>query len=150
MSSSSLLRKSHIADRALFGNSVNLDVNVDDPYGKYVLPNGLLSTVNSGQGYNSAYRHEGKDSSKDFMMPIIFACDETHLQKGGKASSWPLLFTTLILNQKTRNLPIAWRTLGYINDLSLLQPATEDKNLSKEVKAERLHAIFKTILATVM
>jgi hypothetical protein len=104
-----------VSDRALFGNLDNLDVNIDDPYGKYVPPNGLLSTVNSGQWYNSAYRHEVKDPSKDFMMPIIFACDEMHLRKGGKASSWPLLFTTSILNQKTRNLPIAWRTLGYIN-----------------------------------
>jgi hypothetical protein len=32
----------------------------------------------------------------------------------------------------------------------LLQSAAEDKNLSQEVKAERLHAIFKTILATVI
>jgi hypothetical protein len=34
--------------------------------------------------------------------------------------------------------------------LSLLQSAVEDKNLAQEVKAERLHAIFKTILATVI
>jgi hypothetical protein len=140
-----------VLDRALFGNLDNLDVNVDDPYGKYVPPNGLLLTVNLGQWYNSAYRHEVKDPSKDFMMPIIFACNETHLRKGGKASSWPLLFTTSILNQKTRNLPIVWRTLlGYINDLSLLQSTAEDTNLSQEVKAERLNAIFKTILATVI
>jgi hypothetical protein len=139
-----------VSDPALFGNLDNLDINVDDPYGKYVPPNGLLSTVNSGQWYNSAYCHEVKDPSKYFMVLIIFACDETHLQKGGKASSWPLLFTTSILNQKTRNLPIAWRMLGYINDLSLLQSAAEDKNLSQEVNAERLHAIFKTILATVI
>ena len=38
-----------VLDRALFGNLDNLDVNVDDPYGKYVPPNGLLSTVNLGQ-----------------------------------------------------------------------------------------------------
>jgi hypothetical protein len=97
-----------ISDQNLFGNLNNLDVNVDDPFGKYVPPNGLLSTVNSGQWYNTAYRHEVKDPSKDFMMPIIFACDETHLRKGGNAASWPLLFTTSILNQKSRcNLPIA-------------------------------------------
>jgi hypothetical protein len=54
------------------------------------------------------------------MMPIIFACNETHLQKGGKASSWPLLFATSIFNQKKGNLPIAWRMLGYINNLSSL------------------------------
>jgi hypothetical protein len=59
-----------VSDRALFGNLDNLDVNVDDPFGKYVPPNGLLSTVNSGQWYQSAYRHEVKDPKTDFMMPI--------------------------------------------------------------------------------
>jgi hypothetical protein len=54
------------------------------------------------------------------------------------------------LNQKSRNLPIAWRTLGYINYLSLIQSSAEDKNLSKELKAERLHAIFKTLLASII
>ena len=68
-----------VSDRALFGNMDNLDVSVDDPFGKYVPPSGLLSSVNSGQWYNSAYRHEVKDPAKDFMMPIIFACDETYL-----------------------------------------------------------------------
>ena len=139
-----------VSDQALFGNLDNLDVNVDDPFGKYVSPNGLLSTVNSGQWYNSAYQHKVNDPTKDFVMPIIFACDKTHLGKGGKAASWPLLFTTSILNQKTRNLHIAWHTLGYINDLSLIQSSTEDKDLSKELKAERLHAIFKTILASII
>jgi hypothetical protein len=139
-----------ISDQVLFGNLDNLNVNVDDPFGKYVPPNGLVSTVNSGQWYNTAYRHKVKDPSKYSMMPIIFACDETHLQKGGKAASWPLLFTTSILTQKSRNLPIALRTLGYINDLSLIQSSADDKNLSKELKAERLRAIFKTLLASII
>jgi hypothetical protein len=91
-----------------------------------------------------------KDPSKDFMMSIIFACDKTHLRKGGKAASWPLLFTASILNQKLRNLPIAWRTLGYSNDLPLIQSSAEDKHFSKELKAERLHAIFKTLLASII
>ena len=139
-----------VSDRVLFGQLDNLDVNPDDPFGKYVSPNGLLSTTNSGAWYNTAYHHEVNDPSKDFMMPIIMACDETHLRKGGKAASWPLLFTTSILNQKMRNLPIAWRTLGYINDLSLIQSAAEDKEHSKELKAQRLHSIFKTVLASLI
>jgi hypothetical protein len=94
-----------VSDRALFGNLDNLDVNVDDPFGKYVPPNGLLSTVNSGQWYQSAYRHKVKDPKTDFMMPIIFARDETHLRQGGKTASWPILFTTSILNQKTSTDP---------------------------------------------
>jgi hypothetical protein len=54
------------------------------------------------------------------------------------------------LNQKLGNLPIAWRTLGYINDLSLIKSSAKDKNLSKELKAERLHASFKTLLASII
>jgi hypothetical protein len=38
-----------ISDQVLFGNLDNLDVNVDGPFSKYVPPNRLLSTVNSGQ-----------------------------------------------------------------------------------------------------
>jgi hypothetical protein len=139
-----------VSDQALFGALDNLDVNADDRFGKYVSPNELLSTTNSGQWYKDAYRHEVKDPAKDFMMPIIMACDETYLRKGSKASSWPLLFTTSILNQKMRNLPIAWRTLGYINDLSLIESAAEAREHSKELKAERLHSIFKTILASLI
>jgi hypothetical protein len=78
------------------------------------------------------------------------ACDETNLRKGGKASSWPLFFTTSILNQKMHNLPIAWRTLGYINNLSYIQSAAEVQMQTKELKAESLHAIFKTILASLI
>ena len=83
-------------------------------------------------------------------MPIIFAYDKTHLQTGQQATSWQLLFTTSILNQQTRNLPIAWHTLGYLNNLTLIQLSPEDKDLSKELKAERLHPIFKNILATLI
>jgi hypothetical protein len=116
-----ILQSSCIPWFRFFGILDNLDVNVDDPFGKYILPNGLLSTVTPGQWYNSAYRHEVKDPAKDLMMPIIFACEEMHLRKGGKTASWPLLFTTSILKQKMRNLPIAGHTLSYINDLSLVQ-----------------------------
>jgi hypothetical protein len=79
-------------------------------------------------------------------MPIIMACDGMYLQKGGKASSWPLLFTTSILNQKMRNLPIAWHTLGHINILVFDPISHRGQNKSKELKAKCLYSIFKTIL----
>jgi hypothetical protein len=47
-----------------------------------------------------------------FLVGILFACDETKLQKESKARSWPLMFTVSILNKKMRNLPIAWKSLG--------------------------------------
>ena len=49
-----------------------------------------------------------------------------------------------------RNRPIAWRTLGYINDLSIMESKAENKQYSTTLKTERLHAIFKTILASLI
>jgi hypothetical protein len=77
-----------VSDQALFGNLDNLDVTVDDLFAKYVPPNGLLSTVNSGQWYNLAYQHEVKEPTKDFVMPIIFpvtkrACGKVGMQLPG-------------------------------------------------------------------
>ena len=142
-----------VSDRALFGNLENLDVNNEDRFGKYINATGLLSTINSGQWYHNAYLHEVTDPSKDFVMPIIMACDETNLRKGGKTSSCPLVFTTSILNQKMRNKHIAWRTLGYVNNLSLVESAAETKHNANDdtaLKPKRLHAIFKTILASLL
>jgi hypothetical protein len=79
---------------------------------------------------------------------IIFACDGTKLQKGSKAGCWLLMFTVSILNQKMCNLPIAWKSLGYIFDLSIIQSQADAKGQSQDLKAEHIHAIFKVVLAT--
>jgi hypothetical protein len=79
---------------------------------------------------------------------IVFACDEIKLQKGSKAGSWPLMFTLSILNQKMRNLPIAWKSLGYIFDLAMIQSQADAKGQSQDLKVERLNAILKVVLAT--
>jgi hypothetical protein len=68
----------------------NLDVNPDDPIGKYKATNVLLSTVNSGAWYQQAYKNLVKDPAKTFVLPICFTCDETKVAKTGKTSSWPL------------------------------------------------------------
>ena len=44
-----------------------------------------------------------KSPDTEFLLPIIFACDETKVSNQGKTSSWLLLFTTSILNQTMRN-----------------------------------------------
>jgi hypothetical protein len=108
-----------LSDPALVGDLDNLDVNPADPFAKYAPPSGRLSTVNYGAIYDLAYKNPCKKPD-DFLLGIIFACDETKLQKGSKADSWPLMFTISILNQKMRNLPIAWKSLGYIFDLSMI------------------------------
>jgi hypothetical protein len=136
-----------LTDPALVGNLDNLDVNPADPFAKYASPFGRLSIVNSGAIYNLACKNRCKKPN-DFLVGIIFACDETKFKKGSKAGCWPLMFTVSILNQKMRNLPIAWKSLGYIFDLSMIQSQADAKRQSQDLKAEHLHAIFKGVLAT--
>jgi hypothetical protein len=136
-----------LSDPALVGNLDKLDVNPADPFAKSAPPSGRLLTVNSGAIYNLAYKNCCKKAD-DFLVGIIFACGETKLQKGSKAGSWPLMFTVSILNQKMRNLPIPWKSLDYIFYLSMIQSQADAKGQSQDLKAERLNAIFKGVLAT--
>ena len=93
-----------IHDDFLFGQTSNLDINLEDPFGKYRSNNWILSVTNSGHRYQLAYQTMIKNPKKEFLMPIIFASDETKVSSQGKASCWPLLFTTTVINQSKRNL----------------------------------------------
>ena len=137
-----------LKDPQLFGDLNNLDVNPQDIFGKYRAHNNCLSTVNSGYRYKQAYQTMVVNPTKDFLMPIIFACDETKVSSMGKGACWPLMFTTSILNQEKRNLPRAWKPLGYVYDTSLVLSANEEKELGTHIKYQRLHNILDTILAT--
>jgi hypothetical protein len=128
----------------------NLDVNPENPFGKYETADKCLSTVNSGAWYQQAYKHLVKDPVKDFLVPIVFACDETKLAKSGKTGCWPLLFTTSIFNQRLRNLSSSWRPLGYLYDLSIIESKAAKSQQSNEYKGERLQAIFRTLLETLI
>ena len=89
-----------------------------------------------------------KDPTKDFLMPIIFCCDETKLVQTGKTSCWPLMFTTTILNQTCRNTSKAWKPLGYVYDLSMIHSPAEEKLFGNDLKYSCLHKIFETILSS--
>ena len=60
------------------------------------------------------------------------------------------MFSVSILNQKMRNITIAWKSLEYIFYLSMIQSQADAKGQSQDLKAERLHAIFKVVLATLV
>jgi len=139
--------ESLLTDPDLVGDITNLDVNPANPFGMYQSPNNMLTCVNSGQWYRKAYRKLVKDPSTDFLCPIIMASDEAKLSQGGNAGAWPLNFTLSIFNQSLRNLPFAWRPLGYIYDLSIIESQAERAAQTKTIKYERLHAMFRTILA---
>jgi hypothetical protein len=87
-----------VSDHALFSNLDNLDVNLVDPFAKYAPPMGLLSTINSGLIHHLSYKNHRKKAN-NCLIGIIFACDETKLQKGSKTGSWALVFSVSDLNQ---------------------------------------------------
>ena len=64
-------------DSFLFGNIDNLDVNKSNPFAKYHTHSRVLSTVNSGLRYKLAYETCVTCPDSHFLVPIIFACDET-------------------------------------------------------------------------
>jgi hypothetical protein len=134
----------------LTGNLDNLDVNPDDPFGKYVSADGRLGPVNSGMWYKTAYRTCVKDPATDFLVPICFACDEAQVSGSGNSACWPLMFSTTLFNQKLRNQPIAWRPLGYIYDLTIEESNSMKAGQSIHLKYQRLHAIFEAILETLL
>jgi hypothetical protein len=49
-----------VSNPALCGNLDSLDVNVDDPFAKYVSPSGRLSAVNSGSIYDLALAYKNR------------------------------------------------------------------------------------------
>ena len=135
-------------DSNLFDNIDNLDVSPKNPFGKYKTNRHKLSTINSGQRYHEAYMNMVKDPLNDFLMPIIFCCDETKLVQTGKTSCWPLMFTTSILYQACRNTSQAWNPLGYVYDLSMLHSTAEEKLFGNDLKYSRLHKVLETILSS--
>ena len=133
-------------DSNLFFDLKNLDVNLMNPFGKYENPLRKLSTMNSCQRYHNSYATMIQNPDTDFLMPIIFSCEETKILSMGRTLCWSLMFTTTILNQACRNKPEAWKPLGYVFDLGLVMSQAEEKQLGNDLKYTRLHRIFETIL----
>jgi hypothetical protein len=75
-----------------------------------------------------------KDPANNFLLPVCFACDETKVAKTSKTSSWPLLFSTMLLNQTNRNHSTAWYPLGYLYDLNILDSKNEKGRQMNEYK----------------
>jgi hypothetical protein len=103
-----------LSDPNLVSNLANLDVNPNNPFGKYELEGNYPSTVNLGAWYQQAYKNLVKDPKQAFVVPICFACDETKLKGKGKTGCWPLLFSTTIFNPALCNKSTAWCPLGWL------------------------------------
>ena len=136
-------------------NDLNmLDVNKDDPFTKYIPPDGMIGTFNSGSWYNNAWDFCVRPNTNDWMCPIIFGIDETlvgsHLNR---ATATPVSFTLSIFSEETRARPSAWRTLGFVYDTKIHGKTlvtnnenTQMRKLNSTDNSRCYHVIMREIL----
>ena len=134
-----------LSDSKITSDITKLDVNASDPFTKFVCKNNTLGCVNSGEWYYNAWEYCCR-SDDDFLVPIIFACDETQVSTMGQIGAWPIMFSTSLLSQELRNKPEGWRPLGYIYDLKIVESQSQHSRQSNDIKYTRIHQIIKAII----
>jgi hypothetical protein len=88
-----------------------------------------LNDINTGSVYKKASKIYLQSNSDDVLLPIIFFIDKTHTDTHGRLCLEQIRFTLGIFNRKTRNNPLAWRTLGYISDQAYIPTETTREKL---------------------
>jgi hypothetical protein len=108
----------------LFHDIDNLVVNrtsdITDLFHPYRVVPGItqLDEVMTGSWYQQVVRFLPKfDPTNEFILPIITYGDGTPVDKMGKHSVEPWIFTTPLINQSARNLPYSWRMMGMRPDI---------------------------------
>ena len=142
-------------DPLLVQNLSMLDVPQDNPFNKFIPPDGRLSCFNSRKWYQKAWNYCCQQTN-DWMCPIIFGCDETlvgsHL---GRKGITPLTFTLSIFSEELRNKSSSWRFLGFIYDLDIygkrLVTTGPNNNQQKryqtvEEKSAKFHKVLRQVL----
>lgn len=124
----------------------NLVVNKKDYFSKFVPTNGRLGEVNSGTWYNNTYETMVKDTSKDFLLPIIFAMDKTTILSTVQRSVYVIMFSTTIFDCKTCNWAHAWRSLGYIPIEKNYHSSAHWSKLEEGLKSYCENMLFETVL----
>jgi hypothetical protein len=122
-------------------NPDNLLISKTDPYNKQIPKKSyIIDDINSGSVFRKALDEYIDIDSFDALCPIIFFIDKTHTDNNGRWCLEQVRFTLGIFNRKTRNLPSAWRTLGYIPDQQHI------KTLTSALKSIDYHHMIEIIL----
>jgi hypothetical protein len=100
----------------------------------------IISELHTGMAYKAAYNKFIKIPGKQVLLPIVMYIDGAIT---GQFSDLPVTALKIALGihtRKHRDKDMAWRTLGYVAQIST--PASRGKNLVKEsghMEAENLH-----------
>ena len=126
----------------------NLDVNYpcNLRFQKFIPPNNVLDSVNSGLWYDMAYNNLIQNPETDFLAPLIFAFDECVLSSQSNLSVLALYFTTTLFNYNTRTQPNAWKILGYIPNDRNYYSKQQLNSFTSNDKSLRLHQLLEAVL----
>ena len=115
-----------------------------------------FSDVHTGTWFLHAFRNINMRHSRDILCPIILFIDGTPIDSYSKHTLEPVMMTLGIFNSKTRQLPRAWRLLGYIEQDSNYVTCNEGinndnqrKTIDQVSKRQDYHHILSFILKEV-
>lgn len=104
-----------------------------------------VGDVNTGSWYINAYK-KLCNNVNDVLVPIILFIDGVTIDMYSHLNLEPVTFTLGIFNRSTRNKAYAWRTLGFINDLSLKSSIPRGESTKMGDNLRDYHKILETIL----
>jgi Plavaka transposase len=79
----------------------NLVVNQQNPFTRFIAPDGRLGECLSGSWYNNAWEHMEATMDCNFMTPIILYIDKTKLSLTGKLTLFPVTMSLSIFTEAT-------------------------------------------------
>ena len=133
----------------------NLTFPNNDPYSSPI-ETGKRDELHSGTWYRNTWNSKCTEKG-DYILALYLFIDKTFTDVYGRLNFEPVQFTLSMFNRKTRNRYYAWRPMGYINDLKLIQDYEEDdretnvnnqipKLKISEVNIRDYHRILEVIL----
>ena len=122
----------------------NLLIDLDEPFS--VPQEGcILDDLNSGWWHRETHQ-EICTGDNELLLPIVLFIDGGKITE--RLSVEPIVFTLGIFNRATRNLPSAWRTLGYIENV-YNSSDTDASTKNAQAKARDYHFIMERLLVDV-
>jgi len=128
----------------------NLVVNPDDPFGappqrEYGEP----FESHYGQRYHEIRTYLGKNEyneDKEVLLPVILYVDKTHIDRGGRFTLEPVMFTLSIFTEEARRRVEFWRPLGFISPVDTHRTSAEKMTGSKGQSCRNFHRQLRVIL----
>jgi hypothetical protein len=119
----------------------NLLVNTHDPCQKYTDDTQGFGDIHTGSLYSEGWDLYCTDDRKHVLAAFLFFIDKTHTDIQSKLTVEPVSITLSIFNRETRNKAIAWRTIGYVPNMDLIEGGT----VTAEQKLGDYHAVLEHI-----